>query len=201
MKKLIIVCLLFAGVCILSFAAREEGVAVCYNEEGDDGSYATHKTHPFGTKLVITNPVNKSQATVQIGGRPNPVMNATVEISQQTAERLGIYRDIPTWVWVEVVPPPATAAKHVMRPRMGVFKQSGNATALAAGNELTASHTSLPIGTKLKVTNSSNSRNVVITVTNRIRASTERIIEVSRAAAQALGIRTAGPVQIETVDN
>ncbi|MDR2434319.1 MAG: septal ring lytic transglycosylase RlpA family protein [Treponema sp.] len=59
MKKHFIAGLLFVAFA-LSLAAqqREEGVAICYNE-GGDALYATHKTHPFGTKLLVINPVRK----------------------------------------------------------------------------------------------------------------------------------------------
>ena len=201
MKRHFIVGLLFV-VFALSLTAqqREEGVAICYYEEGADVLYATHKTHPFGTKLVVTNPVNKSQITVQIGGRPNPALDTAIEISQAAADKLGIYKDIPTWVWLEAVPTANTAAKHVMRPRIGVFKQTGSATILPSGNGLTASHSSLPMGIKVKITNPANSRSVTVTISDRIRASKDRIIDMSRAAAQALGIQRAARVQIETTD-
>jgi rare lipoprotein A (peptidoglycan hydrolase) len=161
----------------------------------------THATHPFGTKLTITNPVNKTKATVQVGGRPNPALNATVEISQQTAETLGIYRDIPTWVWVEVVPSASTAAKPAMRPRIGAVKQSGPAMAQNAGTELIAYHPSIPIGTRAKLTNPANGRSVTVTIRGRIQAAKERIIEVSRKAAQDLGIQRSAHVQLETISN
>jgi rare lipoprotein A (peptidoglycan hydrolase) len=204
MMKHYIAGLLFVAFA-LSLAAqqREEGVAICYNEEGADALYATHKTHPFGTKLVVINPVNKSQITVQVGGRPNPALDTVIEISQAAADKLGIYKDIPTWVWLEPVAAAAavaTAGKHVMRPRIGVFKQTGNATILPSGTGLTASHTTLPMGIKVKVTNPANSRSVTVTISDRIRASKERIIDMSQAAARALGIQRATRVQIETTD-
>ncbi|MDR0583472.1 MAG: septal ring lytic transglycosylase RlpA family protein [Treponema sp.] len=201
MKKHFSAALLFtAFVLSLGAQQREEGVAICYYGEGADILYATHKTHPFGTKLLLINPVNKSQITVQVGGRPNPALDTLIEISQAAADKLGIYRDIPTWVWLEAVPAENTGAKHVMRPRIGVFKQTGSATVLPSGTGLTASHPTLPMGVKVKVTNPANSRSVTVTISNRIRASKDRIIDMSQAAAQALGIQRTARVQIETTD-
>jgi rare lipoprotein A (peptidoglycan hydrolase) len=201
MNKLMIGCLLLMAL-LPSLAAqqREEGIAFCYAGVEADSLYATHQTHPFGAKLIIINPVNKAAITVQVGGRPNPATSALVEISQEAAGKLGIFGDIPTWVWVEAEKQ-AAAKEHVMRPRLGVFKQHGNAVPQSSGNELTASHTSLPIGSKIKVTRGNNARAVTLTITNRIRASKERIIEISLAAAQALGIRGASEVFIETTEN
>ena len=201
MKKIMSGCFLLM-ILLTSLAAqqREEGVAFCYADVEADSLYATHKTHPFGTKLLITNPVNKASINVQVGGRPNPAMNALVEISQEAAGKLGIFGDIPTWVWIEAEKQEA-AKEHVMRPRVGAFKQRGNAVPQSSGNELTASHTSLPIGSKIKVIIGNNERTVTLTINNRIRASKERILEISLAAARALGIRSASEVSIETIDN
>jgi rare lipoprotein A (peptidoglycan hydrolase) len=201
MKRCLIVGLLF-GIFIIPLTAqqREEGVAIRYNAEGDDDLYAAHKTHPFGTKLIVINPVNGSRATVQVGGRPNPSLNAVIEISQATADKLGIYQDIPTWVWLEVERPAATAAKHVSRPRVGVFRQAGNVTVQASGNDLTASHSSLPMGIKVRVSNPTNKRDITVTINNRIRPSRERILDLSQAAAQALGIRVPTKVEIESTN-
>jgi rare lipoprotein A (peptidoglycan hydrolase) len=201
MKQLIIAGLLLgAFVLPLTAQQREEGVAVCYHAEGGEGQYATHKTYPFGTKLVVINPVNRAQVTVQVGGRPASSVNAMVEISPQTADTLGIYQDIPTWVWIEAVPVAAAAARPAMRPRIGSVKQAGIALAQTGGLELTASHPSIPIGTRAKLTNPANGRSVTVTIRGRILAATERMLELSRKAAQDLGIQRSAHVQLETIN-
>jgi rare lipoprotein A (peptidoglycan hydrolase) len=181
----------------LAAQQREEGVAICYYDEATDSLYATHKTYPFGTKVVVTNPINNAHVTVQIGGRPNPAANAVIEVSEQTGERLGFPPGYPQWVWLEV-PQAAANVKHVMRPRIGLFKQTGNVVTQNSGSGLTASHSSLPIGTKIKVT--SGSRNVIVTIQGRIAASKERILEISQATARALGLQSGARVTIETTD-
>jgi DNA-directed RNA polymerase subunit K/omega len=201
-KRAIFLTGLFCVFWLFPLAAqqREEGVAICYYEENTDSLYATHKTYPFGTKVVVINPVNKARVTVQIGGRPDPVTNAIIEISEQTGEKLGLPPGYPQWVWLEAVPQPAADVKHVMRPRIGMFKQTGNAvTQAGGGSSLTANHSSLPMGTKIKVT--SGSRNVTVTIQGRIAASKDRILEISQAAARALGIQSGAKVTIETTDN
>jgi rare lipoprotein A (peptidoglycan hydrolase) len=180
----------------LAAQQREEGMAMIFIEENTDSLYATHKTLPFGTQVVVINPVNNARVTVQIGGRPNPALNAVIEISDQTAANLGIYQNVPTWVWLEAVSTADT--KHVMRPRMGVFKQTGNATVLSTGNTFTASHPALPIGTKVKV--AAGDRSTEVTINGRIRASKDRIIEISQAAAQRLGIQKSAKVTVETAN-
>jgi rare lipoprotein A len=62
-------------------------------------------------------------------------------------------------------------------------------------------HPSLSIGTKILVTNKVNGQNLEVTVGDRIRASQDRIIELSKAAADRLGIsRRVTPVTIESID-
>jgi rare lipoprotein A len=52
---------------------------------------------------------------------------------------------------------------------------------------LTAAHRTLAIGTKVKVTNKSNGRTVVVTITDRGPFVSGRVIDVTPAAARALG--------------
>ncbi len=61
---------------------------------------------------------------------------------------------------------------------------------------LTAAHRTLPFGTRLKVTNLSNRKTVVVTVNDRGPFIRGRIIDVSAGAASALGFRSAGVVRV-----
>jgi rare lipoprotein A len=68
--------------------------------------------------------------------------------------------------------------------------ESGRRT--ASGQELnrealTAAHRTLPLGTKVKVTNKSNGHSVVVTINDRGPFVRGRIIDVSPAAARVLG--------------
>jgi rare lipoprotein A len=53
-------------------------------------------------------------------------------------------------------------------------------------NQLVGSHPVLPRGTKVLVTNIQNRRQVVVTITGRITATANRIIDLSQVAAIAL---------------
>jgi len=68
-------------------------------------------------------------------------------------------------------------------------------------NDLTAAHRTLPFGTKVRVTNVYNGRSVVVRINDRGPFSGGRVIDLSAAAAQALGIINSGvaPVQIEVL--
>ncbi len=65
-------------------------------------------------------------------------------------------------------------------------------------NEFTAAHPSLPFGTKVKVTNLRNKRSVVVKVNDRGGFNKHgRIIDVSRAAASALGMVRRGVARVK----
>jgi rare lipoprotein A len=65
--------------------------------------------------------------------------------------------------------------------------------------KFTAAHRTLPWGSRVKVTNLANGKSVVVQINDRGPAVKSRIIDVSRAAARALGMVGAGttPVQVE----
>ena len=58
--------------------------------------------------------------------------------------------------------------------------------------EMTAAHRSLPIGTRVRVTNLANGRSVVVRVNDRGPFVDGRLIDVSHAAARALDALGAG---------
>ncbi len=68
-------------------------------------------------------------------------------------------------------------------------------------NELTAAHRELPFDSLVRVTNPQNERSVVVRINDRGPFVEGRIIDLSRAAAEAIGIAAAGvaPVQLEIV--
>lgn len=72
---------------------------------------------------------------------------------------------------------------------------AGNRTASGAlyhPDSLTAAHRYLPFGTKVKVINPANQREVTVIVNDRGPYHPRRIIDLSRAAAQKIGIIQAG---------
>ncbi len=61
---------------------------------------------------------------------------------------------------------------------------------------LTAAHRTLPFGTQVRVTSVATGRSVVVTITDRGPYVGNREIDLSRAAAEAIGIRIAGVGQV-----
>jgi rare lipoprotein A len=68
-------------------------------------------------------------------------------------------------------------------------------------HQLTCAHRTLPLGSVLKVTNLDNNKSVIVTVNDRGPVPESRVIDLSYAAAQALGFSDQGlaPVKVELI--
>jgi rare lipoprotein A len=64
-------------------------------------------------------------------------------------------------------------------------------------NKLTASHKTLPYGTKVRVTNLDNGKSVVVTVNDRMKPGNPAVIDVTRRAAQDLGFIKSGKAKVK----
>ncbi|EKN47252.1 MULTISPECIES: septal ring lytic transglycosylase RlpA family protein [Pseudomonas] len=69
-------------------------------------------------------------------------------------------------------------------------------------NALTAAHRRLPFGTRVKVTNLNNDESVIVRINDRGPHTRGRLIDVSRKAAEQLGMLRSGtaPVRIQALD-
>jgi rare lipoprotein A len=65
------------------------------------------------------------------------------------------------------------------------------------GNRLTAAHRSLPFGTRLRVTNLGNGRSVEVRVNDRGPFHRRRILDLSRTAAERLGMVRRGHARVQ----
>jgi hypothetical protein len=96
----------------------------------------------------------------------------------------------------------ASAQSRLGNPpeRIGAtFIQQGNATQEMPTDGLTAAHASLPIPSEIKVTNTANNREIIVTITERISSSSARIIDLSPGAALALDLGSGGSVILNHV--
>jgi rare lipoprotein A len=68
-------------------------------------------------------------------------------------------------------------------------------------NALTAAHPNLPFGTNVRVINMQNGQSVIVRINDRGPFTHNRVIDVSKAAAQRIGLTTAGvaPVKLEVL--
>jgi rare lipoprotein A len=98
--------------------------------------------------------------------------------------------------------PPAQVGKASWygRPHHGRKTASGEIYDM---NALTAAHRTLPLGTRVRVTNTDNGRSVVVRINDRGPFVDGRVIDLSRAAARELGATGHGlvPVRIEVLED
>jgi rare lipoprotein A len=99
-------------------------------------------------------------------------------------------------------------AAIVQEPAEGSFEHVGEGEASFYGNELagnrtasgerfnpralTAAHRTLPLGSKLRVTNKANGKSVIVRINDRGPFTKARLIDISFAAAQELNLVRAG---------
>ncbi len=109
---------------------------------------------------------------------------------------------------VQTRPDPSTARKTPAAP--AALPQTGQASWYGAAHHgkrtasgaiynkeaLTAAHPSLPFGTRVKVTNLSNGKSVDVEITDRGPFVGGRIIDLSQAAARALGMVESGTATV-----
>jgi len=91
--------------------------------------------------------------------------------------------------------------QHHGGPQSGIASiYSGGRTAngeRALPHRLTAAHRTLPFGTKVRVTNKRNGRSVVVRINDRGPFIRGRVIDVTPAAARALGFSGLAPVVLD----
>ncbi|MDD5578624.1 MAG: septal ring lytic transglycosylase RlpA family protein [Methylobacter sp.] len=82
--------------------------------------------------------------------------------------------------------------------------ESGNRTAMGTPFKpqgLTAAHKTLPLPSKVRVTNLLNGRSVVVLVNDRGPFRKNRLIDLSQGAAKQIGIRGLANVKVEFLEN
>jgi rare lipoprotein A len=102
-----------------------------------------------------------------------------------------------------VSPPPPPENFHNLKDGVASVyanKFSGRKTASGqkfCQNELTAAHRSLPLGTKVLVTNMHNFKSVEVSINDRGPKPAGRVIDLSGAAAEKIGIKKTGKALVK----
>lgn len=99
------------------------------------------------------------------------------------------------------------ASGQVQTGKASFYADKFEGTPTASGekyrhNKLTAAHKSLPFGTRVRLTNLANNQTVEVTINDRGPYVEDRIVDVSRAAAEQLGFVNNGlaEVKLEVID-
>ncbi len=95
------------------------------------------------------------------------------------------------------------AADGKQRGNASYYSKHLNGRKTASGQKydpsaLTAAHRTLPLGTQVKVVNPKNDKSVVVTVNDRGPVPKNRVIDLSGAAANELGMKKSGVTRVET---
>jgi rare lipoprotein A len=93
-------------------------------------------------------------------------------------------------------PPEPQTTSHGIASSYAEDSETASGERFDAG-ELTAAHRTLPFGTRVRVTNHSNGRSVVVTINDRGPFVHGRVIDVTPAAAHVLGMSGLAPVTVE----
>jgi rare lipoprotein A len=91
---------------------------------------------------------------------------------------------------------------HAQSGIASVYAEHGGSTAngeRVVPGALTAAHRTLPFGTRVRVTNRRNGRSVVVRINDRGPFVRGRIIDLTPAAARAIGVSGLAPVMVEVV--
>jgi rare lipoprotein A len=108
---------------------------------------------------------------------------------------------------VKLLPTPAPATRASQTGIASWYGPGFHGKATASGhiydqNDLTAAHQTLPLGTRVMVTNLETGRSTEVTINDRGPFAKGRIIDLSFAAGKALGMIEPGtiPVRVEVID-
>lgn len=103
-----------------------------------------------------------------------------------------------------VAQPTATSSsgEHKLDGTAAYYSDRLNGRKTASGQvfnngALTAAHSTLPFGTRIKVTNAKNNKSVVVRINDRGPTTPGRIFDLSRAAASKLGFVRAGLTEVK----
>ena len=93
-----------------------------------------------------------------------------------------------------------TPAANAQSGMASVYATHGGRTAdgeHVSPGALTAAHRSLPFGTRVRVTNKRNGRSVVVRINDRGPFVRGRVIDLTPAAARAIGMSGLAPVELD----
>lgn len=166
-------------------AAASEGAADTTPRPLPMSAPSTHATMPSAAKPASPRAATKAAATpsptsaLQARGRPIPPPKP-IPAGPVWTDSSGTWRQVGIASWY------------------GGQRWHGRLTASGVRfneNHLTAAHASLPLGSQVRVTVADTGRTIIVTINDRP-GTRKRIIDLSRAAAQELGILGRGVAKV-----
>ena len=150
---------------------------------------AAHRTLPFGTLVRVTNIGNGRTVIVKINDRGPWISGRVIDLSYAAAKKIGMVNDGVARVRLEVIKEQTGEASWYGEKFHGRRTASGEIYDM---NQLTAAHSVLPFGVSVQVTNIENGKTVTVRINDRMPQSQKRVINLSKRAAEKLGILKSG---------
>ena len=154
---------------------------------------AAHRTLPFGTIVRVTHFENGRTVTVTINDRGPWIRGRVIDLSYAAAAKIGMLEEGTARVKVETIDEQTGIASWYGKPFHGRLTASGEVYDM---NQLSAAHTDLPFGASVRVTSLESGEAVTVKVNDRMPRSNERVINLSRRAAEKLGMLKSGTARV-----
>lgn len=162
-------------------------------------------SHAIGSHIVRLAVIVAGAASLAACGQ-SPVRTSHSDLRPQATRQAAIEHPRPRVVSVvRRVPAPQVSTSEGHKPH-GIASFYTEGTKTASGekfntNDMTAAHPTLPFGTRLRVTNTHTGQSVTVRVNDRGPYVPGRVVDVSYAAAESLGMvgRGLAPVKLDVV--
>jgi len=156
----------------------------------------------FACQAVPGDAPSQTDAAVPVQAVGGPTIGQRVRQVQEAAPV--VLRDFALRAQTRLVQPvlePARALKFLQAGIASWYGRQFHGRRTANGERydmyaLTAAHRTLPLGTRVRVTNQASGRSVVVRINDRGPFVRGRIIDLSLAAAQELGMSRAGTARV-----
>jgi len=180
-------------------ADEHKGRLGAYNDPYDPNALnASHPDLPYGTLIRVVNLDKGTAVVLRVSDKARPRPDKRLFVSRRAAELLGMVQDGVANVRIERIKGQTGIASWYGGFFHGRPTSSGE---IYDQNALTAAHRFLPFGTIVRVTNLSTNQSVLVRVNDRGGFIKGRVIDLSRRAAEEIGIGSKGKalVQLEIV--
>lgn len=157
---------------------------------------AAHRTLPFETLVRVTNIKNGKSVIVRINDRGPWKPGRVIDLSYAAAEKIAMTKDGVARVRLDIIDKQTGMASWYGQRFHGQQTASGDIYDM---NQFTAAHSALPFGALVRVTNVENGRVVTVRINDRMPRSQKRIINLSKRAAEKLGMLKSG-VAVVAID-
>lgn len=150
---------------------------------------AAHRTLPFGTLVRVTNIENNKTVIVRVNDRGPWISERVIDLSYAAAKKIDMVTSGVARVRLDIIDEQAGTASWYGKPFHGRTTASGEIYDM---DKLTAAHYMLPFGSRVRVTNIETGQVVTVRINDRMPQSKKRVINLSKKAAEKLGMLKSG---------